>query len=151
MAEETPRRRRRTTASDNGTAEAKPSLAAEEKATGGPKPRTPADKKLQAAIVGTYQGIGAGGIGIGMRLGDPGLQGTGLALIESADAISEAWMELADTNPKVKQFLKRATEVSTVGTLVALHLAAAMPLLISRGVIPDGFGAFATPTDGSNN
>lgn len=118
-----------------------------------PKPRTPADRKLAASVAGGYQTIGALITGIGFRIEDSGLVGTGTATINNSEMLAEAWMDLADKNPKVKDTLKRLTEVTTVGVLVSLHLATLMPLLIDRGVVPPGVAAmaFAGPANGNMN
>lgn len=118
-----------------------------------PKQRTPADRKLAASVAGGYQTIGALITGIGFRIEDQGLVGTGAATINNSEMLAEAWMDLADKNPKVKDTLRRLTEVTTVGVLVSLHLATLMPLLIDRGVVPPGVAAmaFAGPDNGNMN
>lgn len=107
------------------------------------KNRSPADKKLQVSIAQGYGYIGMALMGIGTRFKDSGLANTGVATINGAEAVSEAWMNAADSNPKVKQFLMQATQVGTIGALVGCHVAMAMPLLIDRGVIPVEVAAMA--------
>jgi hypothetical protein len=107
------------------------------------KRRTPADKKLAANIANMYQGAGAAVAGLGMARQDIGLVGSGSALIEQSEAISEAWLDLCDSNPKVKQVLIRMTEVSSVGVLVGLHVSVAIPVLVTRGIIPEQFASAA--------
>lgn len=116
---------------------AKPRAAAKPKATAKPSDgRTPADRKLAASVAEMYTMMGMMVGGIGDIKQDPGLSGTGLALVGNSEAIAETWMDLADKNPKVKAALKNITEVSAVGAVVGIHVSCAMPLLISRGVVP---------------
>lgn len=108
-----------------------------------PVKRTPADRKLAASVAGTYQAIGMGMIGIGMRIEDAGLVGTGTATVNGSEQIAEAWLDLADKNPQVKKALKKFTEVSAAGTLIGLHITLLIPILIDRKVIPEPFGMMA--------
>ena len=117
---------------------AKPKAAAAEPT---PKRRTPTDRKLAAELTSTYQGIGLAVSGIGVARSDTGLMGTGAAMVNNAEHASEAWLDLADQNPRVKAALVKFTEASAIGSLVAVHLSMAVPLLASRGVIPDQFVA----------
>jgi hypothetical protein len=103
-----------------------------------PAKLTPDEKKLAASISQVYQAVGAGCIGLGLRFQDEGLQGTGAQTFEMADALSVAWIDLARKNPKVKVWLKKVTEVSSVGVLVGMHLTILVPLLSSRGILPTG-------------
>jgi hypothetical protein len=118
---------------------------------GTPKPRTAADKKLAASIAGGYQTIGGLLTGIGIRFEDQGISQTGVATINNAEMIAEAWIDVAQKNPKVKAWLEKITEVSAVGVLVSLHLASALPLLMDRGVIPPGMMAFAAQPSPNGN
>lgn len=101
-----------------------------------PKRRSGNDKKLADALTKGYQTIGIAAMGIGARKGDNGIAGTGLAMVESAEAAADAWMELADKNPKVKIALQRITEVTAVGVLAGIHVGIMFPLLVDRGVVP---------------
>jgi hypothetical protein len=75
--------------------------------------------------------------------GDEGIKGVGTMMFNNADAAALAWLDLADQNPKVKQWLQRVTEASAVGSLVAVHMAMVFPLLVDRGVIPGPAAAVA--------
>lgn len=99
-------------------------------------PLTPDEKKLAASLSQAYGMIGIGVMGLGARLQDPGLIGTGSQTVEMADGLSVAWVELARKNAKVKAYLKKIVEASAAGVLVGMHVALLTPLLASRGVLP---------------
>jgi hypothetical protein len=99
-----------------------------------PRQRAPNDRKLALSLAETYQTIGAVGFGFAQVKQDEGLAHTSARVIENAEAIAEAWMDLADKNPKVKSALKGLTEVSSIGVLAGLHFTCALPFLISRGI-----------------
>jgi len=102
----------------------------------GDKVRSAEDRKLQTELTGIYQGIGVAVGGIGVAREDQGLMGTGAMFAANAEAASSAWLDYADQNPAVKRALKKFTEASAVGSLVAVHVVMLAPLLIDRGVIP---------------
>jgi hypothetical protein len=99
----------------------------------GPK-RTPADRKLAASVAEMYQMLGMIGMGLAVPREDRGLAGTSNAFLVNAEAIAEAWMDLADKNPRVKAMLKSVTEVSAVGAVVGLHVTCILPFLSDRGI-----------------
>lgn len=114
-------------------------------------PLTPDEKKLAQSIEQAYGMIGAGIAGIGLRLQDHGLQGTGIETCNMAESLSLAWIELARKNPRVKQYLKKIVEASAAGVLVGMHVAVLLPLLVDRGIIPlqmAGMAAAAGSTNG---
>lgn len=115
------------------------------------KRRTPNDRKLGESVEGLYQVIGASLTGIGLRVNDAGLANAGVATIERAEVISEAWLDLADSNPKVKSALLKLTEVSSVGVLVGLHLTIALPILIDRKIVPDSMAAHMATANGNGS
>jgi hypothetical protein len=96
--------------------------------------RTPADRKLAASIAEMYQMLGMVGMGVATTKQDQGIAGTSAAVLQNSEAIAEAWMDLADKNPKVKAALKSITEVSAIGAVVGLHVTCALPFLADRGV-----------------
>lgn len=134
-----PPRRERAPRNRARTQDNTPPPPPEEPAPTPPKKRTPADKKLASSIASTYQGIGLMVTAAGMSRGDGGVAGTGTAIVEQAEAAAEAWLVLADQNPKVKAALRKFTEGSAFAGLVAVHIPVVMPLLASRGVIPVSF------------
>lgn len=91
--------------------------------------RSPADKKLQAQLSATYQTIGVGIGTVGIQLRRPNVQLCGESFISNGDAIASEWMRAADTNPKVKDALKRFTQTSALGGLIGLHLSCLLPIL----------------------
>lgn len=102
----------------------------------GDKVRSADDRKLQTELTGIYQGIGVTVAGIGVAKSDQGLAVTGATVTNNAEAAASAWLDYADQNPAVKKALKRFTEASAIGSLVAVHVAMIAPLLVDRGVIP---------------
>lgn len=106
-----------------------------------PKKRPPTDRRIADSITGTYQSAGMVIIAAAMARQDEGLLGTGQAVVNGAESASEAWLELADQNPKVKKALQRFSEGSAVATLFAVHIGMVLPLAASRGVLPPMFGA----------
>lgn len=115
------------------------------------KDMTPAEKKLAEAISQMYQMAGGIALGIGFRIADQGLVGTGAKTLEMADAISVAWIDLSRRNPAVKKWLQRVTEMGSTSVLVGMHVAIIVPLLIDRGVIPASMVAFAGGMPTANN
>jgi hypothetical protein len=101
-------------------------------------PLTADEKKLASSIAQAYGMIGVGIVGIGIRLSDQGLVGTGVETSNMAEALSLAWIELARKNPKIKTYLKKMVEASAAGVLIGMHVAVLMPLLADRGIIPVG-------------
>lgn len=96
------------------------------------------DNKKLATNLGEYYQLG--GIAItqfGLKIGDEAVSLTGVNFVNSSEEISEAWVRLGEKNPKVKAALKKFTEYSALGTVVAVHIAAFSPILISRGILPD--------------
>jgi hypothetical protein len=92
--------------------------------------RSPADKKLQAQLSATYQTIGLAIGTVGIQLGKSNIQLSGESFATNGDAIAAEWMRVADTNPKVKEALKRITQTSALGGLVGLHLSCLFPIII---------------------
>lgn len=113
----------------------------------GPTPHTPDEKKLAISIASGYGAIGMGVVGLGMRMGDLGLQGTGLEIVNQADAVSSAWVDLSRKNPKVKAYLKKITEVSAAGVVIGIHVSMLIPILASRGVLPAGMAGMTEPQE----
>lgn len=122
-------------------------------ATAPPKPasRRTTDDKVRESLTGTYQMLGGTLASIGMVKQDSGLAGTGVAFINSAETLTDAWMDLAEQNPAVKAALRRFTEGSSLGTLIVAHGACMVPLLASRGVIPDAMSGVMTAMSGASS
>lgn len=101
------------------------------KSTGAPK-RTPADRKLATSLSSTYQAVGVSICTVGIhRGGDARFLTSGQSFIEKADELAEAWMQLADQNPKVKAALRKFTETSAMAGLVGMHFACMAPFLLT--------------------
>lgn len=101
-----------------------------------PTKRGTVDKKLVTNITDTYTMLGMMVSGAGLARGDEGLVGSGQSLVNRADRFGEAWLGLANRNPKVKAALVRFTEGTATAEILVLHVAVLMPLLASRGVVP---------------
>lgn len=99
------------------------------------------DDQLRESLTTNYQMVGMLVIGIGMPREDPGLIGMGTQMVNRSDAVADAWLELAEKNPKVKAALRRFSEGSAAATLIGVHLSMAAPLLASRGIVPEGLAA----------
>lgn len=104
--------------------------------TSGKESRRGQDKKLQVALQGLYETSGVLLTGFGFQREDDGVIGMGLQVTQLAEQTSLAWMDLADQNPKIKAVLLRVTETSALATVVTLHIGMALPLLVSRQIIP---------------
>lgn len=111
--------------------------------------RTPADNKLAASVRGMYEGLGMIALQFGMNGGDPRLLQVGQTLMApemridlasgtpvltddprtGADKITDAWMTLADRNPRVKDALKRFTEGGAFAEVAVLHFGLVFPFL----------------------
>lgn len=95
--------------------------------------RTPADRKLAESVAAMYSGVGMLVMGIGVprahATGDERLVATGIEIQGQAETFAEAWMNLADKNPKVKAALKKATEGGAFAEVFALHVALLLPYL----------------------
>lgn len=100
-------------------------------------PFTPDERKLAASISGTYSMMGTGLIGIGMRMDDAGIAGSGVSMVNMAEETAAAWIELSRKNPKVKAYLKKITEAGASAVVIGMHIAMFMPLLASRGILPE--------------
>lgn len=124
----------------SNTAKPKPPRVGERNEDGSKK-RGTGDLKLKTELAGTYSTIGMAVAGIGISKKDGGIAGTGAALVNHAEAAADAWLDLADRNPKVKLALMRMTEASAIGALVTVHMAILMPLLADRGVVPPSIAA----------
>lgn len=113
-----------------------------------PRKRTPADAKLAESVKGMYEGIGLLALGAGMHRSDDRLIGLGAGLMQAsptstdpmgnpvyadprtgADKLTDAWMTLADRNPRVKTALKKFAEGGAVAELAAMHFSMLLPFL----------------------
>lgn len=99
-------------------------------------------RKLKEALERFYATIGGGVATAGMFTGNIGMVASGTNIATRSDEVSEAWMELADTNPKVKKFLESFMEGSSVANLVAAHLSMVVPLIAAQGIVPAQMGEF---------
>jgi hypothetical protein len=105
------------------------------------KGRATIDDKLRESLSDTYQMLGLAIITIAMPTDDEGLAQTGVMITERADAAADAWIDVADKNPKVKTALRKFTEGSAFAGLFAIHLSMFAPVLASRGILPPQIAA----------
>lgn len=94
------------------------------------------DKKLHSALVQFYVSIGMGAQGIAAMKGDIGLVAAGANIVSNAEAVADAWVELAQQNPKVRTMLQGFIQGSSVATLVGLHASMVVPMLGARNMVP---------------
>lgn len=116
-----------------------------------PAPLTPDERKLATSIATTYQMVGGAVVGLGFQFKDPGLQGTGIRVMEMSQETALAWVALSRKNATVKAWLKRITEASAAGAVVSMHVTMLIPLLASRGVLPGAMVDVPTDTDPTAN
>lgn len=117
--------------------------------------RTPADKRLHGSIETLYQGIGLGAIALAQARDDQRFLTVGVELLQGvpvqnvdgtvtqdakAEKLADAWMDLADRNPKVKSVLKKFSEGAAASELIVLHVTLAMPFLPAIGALLPGRG-----------
>lgn len=107
------------------------------KATTPRRGRVTKSDKIRSSLTDLYNMIGMGALTV-----DPIY---GQYVMDQSDAMADAWMEVAESNPKVMGFLTRFTEGAGIGTLVMAHIMLAAPLLARRGIVPApvGIGAMA--------
>jgi hypothetical protein len=55
-----------------------------------------------------------------------------------AGELAEAWVDLAERDPRVKRTLERLLEATGWGGIVAAHVAIIIPVIANRGMLPDG-------------
>lgn len=99
-------------------------------------PLSKADRKLADDLTAIYVAISMALDAVASIKDDPGLKQTAELLAAKSGAISEAWLELANTNPAVKRALKNLTAGTMVGGLALLHGICLVPLLADRGIVP---------------
>lgn len=112
-----------------------------------PRKRIGAERRLVEALSGTYlsAGMALQGIGAFQTLRSPVPLETpppamrlGLVLMDedTVDRAVQAWMEVADQNPRVKKALIRAMEGTAIATLVGVHLSMVLQAGLLPGVSP---------------
>ena len=60
---------------------------------------------------------------------------SGRVIVESAQSCSDAWVDLARTNPAVRRALVNMTRVSAVGAVVAAHVPIVMAVAADTGLL----------------
>lgn len=93
------------------------------------------DEKIRGALSDVYNMIGMAAIPF-----DPVYA---QFVMDKSDDLADAWMDLAENNPKVRTYLQRFTEGSGVGTIIMAHAMMVAPLLAKRGIIPAPIGVSA--------
>jgi hypothetical protein len=94
------------------------------------------DRKLHEALTRMYTSVGIGMQGVAMMRGDGGLAIAAVNITSVASDTADAWMELAQQNPRVRATLEGLVQGSAVATLAACHVSMVVPVLASRGVVP---------------
>jgi hypothetical protein len=62
----------------------------------------------------------------------------GTLMHKRAGELAEAWVDLAERDPRVKRTLERLLEATGWGGIVAAHVAIVIPVIANRGMLPDG-------------
>ena len=111
-------------------------------ATTPPTPKiTGNDAKLHASLVRFYGMAGMGLRTAGTMKGDLGLATAGVNIVATASDTADAWIELAQQNPRVRKVLEGFVQGSAAANLAGAHIAMVLPVLAARGVVPPQMGA----------
>ena len=105
------------------------------------KKSTTRNDRLRDDLSQMYSMFGIGVAGLGAGIGDNGIAGVGMAMLSTADDAADAWMELAERNPKVRERLEQLTSASALGGIIAVHFTMLTPLLVDRKVFPSAMAA----------
>lgn len=103
------------------------------KADAPPRPAkraAPGAKQLHGQLVDLYVSIGT----IAVTPIDPL---AGALFVARSDELAQTWIDLAETNPKVKKALQKLVEAGGWGGVVIAHGMLLMPVLANRGLFPD--------------
>lgn len=102
------------------------------KATSGPRVGT-SMKAIEDSLVQMY-----GFLGMGVAMFDPF---AGMTITSDAEKLAASWIVLANSNPKVKKFLQKATTGGGIGAVLIAHAMVAVPIALHHGVLPTRLGA----------
>jgi hypothetical protein len=102
--------------------------------------RKSANDKLRDRLAEFYAGIGGIISTAAMFRGDPNLVAAGTNIGVKSEELADLWLELADTNPKVKQFLESFVEGSSLAGIIIAHVGIILPFLSAQQVIPVQLG-----------
>lgn len=61
--------------------------------------------------------------------------------IESSGAAADAWVDVAEKNPKIKAALLKFTSGTAMAQVVSVHVTMLLPVLSGYGVVPENAGA----------
>lgn len=95
------------------------------------RPRTPAMRALEARVTEMYALAGMGAFAVGDQI-------VSNSILQNAESCADAWITLAERDPKVKRILERLTQSSAWGGVVMAHLGIAIPILSHYGILPGG-------------
>lgn len=103
-----------------------------------PKPSVPArERKVTPTMMALREGLM--GIYTAAQMAVFMFDGESALIIENTkDKCADAWIELAERDPKVKQFLVRITSGSAWGGVIIAHGMMIIPILAKRGIVPGG-------------
>lgn len=95
-----------------------------------PKEMTPAFRRLHTAVLDTYTAAQ-----MGVHLVDP----VSAAFIGAAkEQCTDAWLDLAQRDPKVKRLLEKMTSGAGWGGVIMAHMGLFLPIMSKFGFIPGG-------------
>jgi hypothetical protein len=96
-----------------------------------PKQRGPGMRKLETQLRELYETLAVVVVAPLDQLG-------GTLMHKRAGELAEAWVDLAERDPRVKRTLERLLEATGWGGIVAAHVAIVIPVIANRGMLPDG-------------
>lgn len=108
----------------------KPRASGAAAATGGGKRAAPGSRKLQEQLAELY-------VSIGTMVVTPVDPLAGALFVARSDELAQTWVDLAETNPKVKKALLKLVEAGGWGGVVIAHGMLLFPVLVNRGLFPD--------------
>lgn len=115
-----------------------PETAASEPLAKEDKTRPKWARDLHTELESTYQMLGT--VALFASRGDEFKQAAAVNVMNTAGGAADAWVELAEKNPKVKDALLKFTAGTAAAQLISVHFAMFAPLLSAYGLIPSGLG-----------
>jgi hypothetical protein len=93
---------------------------------------------LHTELESTYQMLGT--VGMMASRGDELKLAASVNVINCAGPAADAWIDLAEKNPKVKDALQKFVSGTAAAQLISIHFAMLTPMLAAYGLVPKNFG-----------
>ena len=103
-------------------------------------------RDLAEAVESSYQMVG---MVAGMAARDEFQRAAAVHIINQSGVAADAWIDLAEKNPKVKAALQKFVSGTASAQLLTIHLTMFAPLLASHGVIPKNLGVMILGAEGA--